>query len=168
MPLLKKYETIVIVKTELSQEAQKKFRERFLALVDKHGGREIRFEVWGKRKLAYSIKNNSKGIYYCIVYLSDNKFVSEFTRVLKITDYVLRFMTVNLLDNVDPETYDFEREKGEEDPFARIAEEQEVVEQEKFHGWDSEYADYEPGFDSGDDYAGREENGGGSRNKEEK
>lgn len=153
MPLLRKYETVVIVKTNLSQEAQRKFREKFLALLDKHGGREVRFEVWGKRKLAYPIKNNVKGIYYYIIYLSDNRFVNEFSRILKITDYILRFMTVKLLDNVDPNTYDFEKEKGEEDPFARIAEEQEVVEQEKFHGWDSEFADYEPDIESGDDYS---------------
>lgn len=111
---LRHYETVYIVRTDVGDDVTTKLRDRMKEIVEAHSGREIKHETWGKRKLAYEIDKNGKGVYQYTQYLADNKCVAEMQRNLRISDAVLKFMTVLLGVDMDPETFDYEavRAKG--------------------------------------------------------
>jgi small subunit ribosomal protein S6 len=108
---LRKYETVVVTKTDAGHEAQRKLYEKVTDLMAKNGARHTRFELWGKRRLAYPIAKSTKGIYLYYVYLASGDFVKDLHRTLKLSNIVLRYLSVQLASDIDPETYDFEKEK---------------------------------------------------------
>lgn len=107
----RKYETVVVTRHDAGHEAQRKLHQRITELMEKEGARPVRFEFWGKRRLAYPIAKATKGIYMYHVYLADGDFVKKLTRTLQLSQVVLRYLTVRLSDGVDPSTYDFEKEQ---------------------------------------------------------
>jgi len=107
---LRKYETIVVTRSDADHETQTALHEKINELMESSGARPIRFDFWGKRKLAYRIDKVSKGLYLYHLYLADNEFVIKLNRILKLSAIVLRYMTVKLEDEVDPETFDFANE----------------------------------------------------------
>lgn len=107
----RKYETVVVTRHDAGHEAQRKLHQRITELMEKEGARPIRFEFWGKRRLAYPIAKATKGLYMYHVYLADGEFVRKLTRSLQLSQIVLRYLTVRLSDAVDPSTYDFEKEQ---------------------------------------------------------
>jgi small subunit ribosomal protein S6 len=54
----------------------------------------VKIDEWGKRRLAYEIKDASDGVYYIWYFEATAKTLDEVTRVLGITDSVLRFMPI--------------------------------------------------------------------------
>jgi small subunit ribosomal protein S6 len=54
----------------------------------------VKIDEWGKRRLAYEIKDAPDGVYYILYFHATPKTLDEVTRVLGITDSVLRFMPV--------------------------------------------------------------------------
>ena len=53
-------------------------------------------DLWGIRSLAYRIKGQKQGIYYYIRFLATQGLVDELEKRLKITEPVLRYLTVKL------------------------------------------------------------------------
>jgi small subunit ribosomal protein S6 len=51
-------------------------------------------DEWGKRRLAYLINDEEEGFYVLYNFVSGPEFPAELERVSKITDGVLRSMTV--------------------------------------------------------------------------
>ncbi len=54
----------------------------------------MKIDEWGKRRLAYEIKDTMDGVYYIWYFEAASKTLDEVTRVLGITDSVLRFMPI--------------------------------------------------------------------------
>jgi len=54
----------------------------------------VKIDEWGKKRLAYEIKDALDGVYYVLYFEATPKTLDEVTRVLGITDSVLRFMAV--------------------------------------------------------------------------
>jgi len=54
----------------------------------------VKIDEWGKRRLAYEIKDALDGVYYIWYFQATVKTLNEVTRVLGITDSVLRFMPI--------------------------------------------------------------------------
>lgn len=54
----------------------------------------VKIDEWGKKRLAYEIKDALDGVYYVVYFEATPKTLDEVTRVLGITDSVLRFMAV--------------------------------------------------------------------------
>ena len=52
----------------------------------------MKIDEWGKRRLAYEIKDAQDGVYYIVYFEATTQTLEEVTRVLGITDAVLRFM----------------------------------------------------------------------------
>ncbi|GMV38939.1 MAG: hypothetical protein AMXMBFR64_06550 [Myxococcales bacterium] len=104
----RKYETVFIVRPELADEDSTKVWERVEGVLTRMGGREIKRETWGKRKLAYEVAKNKKGLYLYLRYLGANDLVLELERNLRLMDDVLKFQTVKLDDDISLDTFDFE------------------------------------------------------------
>ena len=61
-------------------------------LVDKSGGLWDLHDAWGRRKLAYEIGHKSDGSYHLLIFRSSPETLDEVSRVLKITDGVMRHL----------------------------------------------------------------------------
>ena len=90
---MRKYEVIFIVKP-MEEEATVSVIEKFKALIQNNGGTIDKEDRWGKKRLAYEIKDYTDG-YYCLFQVSATPAcVAECDRVMKITDDLLKHMIV--------------------------------------------------------------------------
>jgi small subunit ribosomal protein S6 len=64
----------------------------------------LKVENWGRRKLAYEVKKQLKGVYVFFNYLGGAGLVDEVERNLHLTDTVIRYYSVKAAENVDPAT----------------------------------------------------------------
>lgn len=96
------YETIFILQPNIDSDASEKAIARVLNAIEQGGGKLLKVESWGKRRLAYMIGKQRKGFYVYVRYLGYRGLVAEIERNLRMLDTVLRHMTVALAKNVDP------------------------------------------------------------------
>jgi ribosomal protein S6 len=89
--LTEKYESILVIAAELSEEAQRELIDRFANLIKENGTLES-VDEWGKRRLAYPINHKNDGIYTLYKFECKPDFPSELERVYGITDGVIRFL----------------------------------------------------------------------------
>jgi small subunit ribosomal protein S6 len=87
------YETLMVIHPERGPRA-KEFIERFQKVIEGHSGAAVRVEEWGLRDLAYRIEKQSKGYYALFQYQGTGQTVLELERNLKLTDGILRYLTV--------------------------------------------------------------------------
>ena len=88
-----KYEAVLIFSVKNGDEAVTALVEKFKALIEANGTVES-VDEWGKRRLAYLIDDEPEGYYAIYTFDATPEFPVEFERVAKITDGVLRVMTV--------------------------------------------------------------------------
>ena len=66
--------------------------DRIKEIITGDEGVIVKVDEWGKRRLAYEIKDALDGVYYILYFGATAKTLDEVTRVLGITDSVLRYM----------------------------------------------------------------------------
>lgn len=113
---MREYETIYLLKPDLSPEQVKTVQEKVAELVRKHQGHVLVQTDWGKRRLAYSIQKLKFAQYIYMLYLDSGAAVSEIERILKYDDRVIRFLTVKVKDKVNVEERLAEPVKAPEAP----------------------------------------------------
>ena len=101
---LREYETVFLIKPDLTDENLEKVKERVRGIVNREGGKLIRFTTWGKKKTMYPVARQPRAIYVHASYLGQSTLVHEIERNLRNFDEVSRFLSVRLADDVDPET----------------------------------------------------------------
>ena len=101
---LREYETVFLVKPDLTDDVVDKVKDRVRGIVTREGGKMIRFTVWGKKKTAYAIAKQPRAIYVHSHYLGNSGLVAEIERNLRNFDEVTRFLSVKIADEIDPET----------------------------------------------------------------
>jgi len=97
---LREYETTFIVQPEISDEGREALNQKLDAALEKQGSIRLMMDDVGKRKLAYEIKKFQKGHYATLTYLDDGRAVKEIERLLRLEESVLRFLTVQVADEV--------------------------------------------------------------------
>jgi small subunit ribosomal protein S6 len=103
MELLREYETVYIIRPDLPDEEVEKITNRIKGVLQTNGCKITKYITWGKRKLAYEIEKQNNGVYYHLTYLAPAKAIHEFERNLRLMDVIMRFLTVRLDDDVDPD-----------------------------------------------------------------
>ncbi len=88
-----KYETMLITSSALDEEASTALVGKFKSMIEENGTIDS-VDEWGKRRLAYPINDEVEGVYTVIQFTSNPEFPAELERVYKITDGVLRFLTL--------------------------------------------------------------------------
>jgi small subunit ribosomal protein S6 len=88
------YEILLMFDPELPEERQSEIVERTRELVQRSGGTVEGHDVWGRRKLAYEIDHKTDGIYHLLTFTAETETLEEISRVLKITDGVMRHLAV--------------------------------------------------------------------------
>jgi small subunit ribosomal protein S6 len=100
---MNKYETVFIIDADTAEADEQAIVERIRSLTSQHGGRLLAFDDWGMRKFAYEIRKKKQGHYIRIEYGGTGELVHAIERFFRMDYRVLKFMTVNLEKNVDPE-----------------------------------------------------------------
>src|SRR6476620_6817248 len=81
--LLREYETIFLVKPDLTDDNVDKVKERVRGIVSREGGKVIKFTVWGKKKTLYPIAKQPRAIYVHANFLGSSGLVAEVERNLR-------------------------------------------------------------------------------------
>ena len=112
----KEYETIYILRSDVDADTAEKVQARVAEVVGRDSGKLVKVEAWGRRKLAYPVAKQKKGVYVYVKYVGRGGLVQELERNLKLQDVVLKFQTVQTQDEVDvaavtvdPEEVKFQR-----------------------------------------------------------
>ena len=87
------YETMLVFSVANGDEAVTALVEKFKALIEANGTIDS-VDEWGKRKLAYPINYETEGYYMLVNFTSEPEFPAELDRIVKITEGVLRALTV--------------------------------------------------------------------------
>jgi small subunit ribosomal protein S6 len=96
------YEIMLLIEPEAAEERHREIIERIQQIVEKGGGSWKAVEPWGRRKLAYEIRHMGEAWYYVLTFDAEAPVLQEITRVLAITDGVLRFMATNRIPGSSP------------------------------------------------------------------
>ena len=86
------YETLFVLSGNLAEDAYVALKDKFVALINENAS-DVNVNEWGKRRLAYPINYITEGYYVLATFKSEPNFPKELTRVLGITEGVLRYMT---------------------------------------------------------------------------
>ena len=98
---MRRYETIFILRSDLGENQVKDSIKRFEGLVATGGGEMLETDEWGFRELAYRIHNERRGYYVRLDYAATGPVMNEVERNLKLSDSVLRYLSVLLDPEVD-------------------------------------------------------------------
>jgi small subunit ribosomal protein S6 len=90
------YENFVILNASLSDEEITAAVSRIKDLVITAGGEVIRADHWGRRKLSYEIKKQTKGFYVLFVYKAPAATIKKLEELYKVFDPVIKFMVIKL------------------------------------------------------------------------
>lgn len=101
---MRRYETTFIIDPDLPQDGRVQVIEKIKTLIEKEKGIIVDVEEWGQRKLAYEIGKKLRGYYLCINYCGSPKLVEELERTSRLDDKIMKYMTIMIQDNVNPET----------------------------------------------------------------
>jgi small subunit ribosomal protein S6 len=98
----REYETIYILRPDSTSDVIAQVNQKVRGVIEAGGGTLLKIDNWGKRKLAYEVKKQLKGIYLFFSYLGTAGLVEEVERNLRLTDSVIRYYSVKMAENVDP------------------------------------------------------------------
>ena len=99
--LVREYETIYLLRAETPDDQVEEIKERLRGVVQRQGGKVIRFTNQGKRKTAFPVAKNQKALYMHCLYIGRPGLVGEFERNIKMIDSVTKFQSVKIAEDVD-------------------------------------------------------------------
>ena len=112
----KEYETIYVLRSDVDADTAEKVQARVAEVVGRDSGKLVKVEAWGRRKLAYPVAKQKRGVYVYVKYVGRGGLVQELERNLKLQDTVLKFQTIQTNEEVDlaaltidPEEVKFQR-----------------------------------------------------------
>ena len=91
--IMNKYESVIIINPTVEEQTIKSLIAKFSDLINSDGKLE-KVDELGKKRLAYEVKKNTEG-YYAVYYFEANpSLIAELERNYRITDEVIKFMTI--------------------------------------------------------------------------
>ena len=90
------YEELFILRPDAPEEEIDQLIEQLTALIAGNGGNVDKAEKWGVRKLAYRVQKRNEGFYVLLQFVAKPETVREIERRLRVTDSVVKFLTVRV------------------------------------------------------------------------
>jgi small subunit ribosomal protein S6 len=103
------YEILFIADANLGEPEVDALADQVQGFVEQAGGKLQKVEKWGKKRLAYDVGRHREGSYVLQVVEGGGGLIKEVERRLKVTDGIVRFLTVR----VDEELRKAERRKAQ-------------------------------------------------------
>jgi small subunit ribosomal protein S6 len=88
------YETMYILRPDLNDEIVDATIGKYQTMLKDQGASILETQHRGKRRLAYEIDRNREGIYIQMNYTGPGEIVAPLERAMRLSDDVIRFLTV--------------------------------------------------------------------------
>ncbi|TEU04743.1 MAG: 30S ribosomal protein S6 [Dehalococcoidia bacterium] len=95
---LRDYELVVIISPSVADEEIAATMEKINQFIIERGGSTTEVNQWGRRKLAYPIRDFMEGNYVLTQFRMDPKLTAELEASLGLSDEILRHLLVRLSD----------------------------------------------------------------------
>lgn len=114
---MNKYETIVIIDPNVENDIVDKIVSDVHELIsgDGSGGFVTKTDNWGKKKLAYDVGANKEGTYVLVNYETIPQQVQRLERYCKLSELVIKSMTVRAEDLPEPRQREMTRPNRDDD-----------------------------------------------------
>ena len=91
-----KYEVMFIIRPDTAEDEVEKIVSQMEGFVTGAGGKMVKVEKLGRRKMAYRIQRQREGFYVLFVLEGPPSTVNELERRMRVTDSVIKFLTVRV------------------------------------------------------------------------
>src|SRR5215470_19934456 len=91
---LRTYEVAFIAAPNTADDDLSKLNSQIEQIIADRGGKITKIDNWGRRKLAYRIGKFDEGVYTFVHLEGSGKEIAEVERRLRVTDFVIRYLTV--------------------------------------------------------------------------
>ena len=93
MPL---YEHVFMARQDVTSQQVEQMVDQYRGVIEQNGGKIEKTEMWGVKSLAFRIKKNRKAHFTLFNLDAPPTAVAEMERQMRISEDVLRFMTVRV------------------------------------------------------------------------
>jgi len=93
---MRNYEIMFIVRPDVADEDTDKLIAQMEGVVAGAGGKMEKVEKMGRRRLAYRVQRQREGFYVLFKLQGNGDTIKEFERRLKVTDTVIKYLTVRM------------------------------------------------------------------------
>jgi small subunit ribosomal protein S6 len=107
------YEATFVMRQDVSSQDVGDITDKLVENLESNGGKLIKKEYWGLRRLAYNVRKNYKGHYVLLGIEADNNALNEWERICKTNESIIKHMYIKV-DEVDVEPSIIMREVVEE------------------------------------------------------
>jgi small subunit ribosomal protein S6 len=90
------YEHVFLARQDVTAQQVETMTETYKSVIEAKGGSVTKVEYWGLKSLAFRIKKNRKAHYALFNISGPAAAVSEMERQMRISEDILRFMTVRV------------------------------------------------------------------------
>jgi small subunit ribosomal protein S6 len=94
---MRRYEAVFVLAPTLTDEEVDQAIDLFKRTAEDKGAEIVSIDKWGRRRLAFPVEKHTEGVY--IIFTLDEPAavaVNELERRFKVTDSVIRFLTVRI------------------------------------------------------------------------
>jgi small subunit ribosomal protein S6 len=91
---LRTYEISYIAAPNVAEDDLTKLTTQLEHIITERGGKITKIDNWGRRKLAYRIGKFDEGLYTFLFIEGSGQEIAEVERRLRVTDFIVRHMTV--------------------------------------------------------------------------
>jgi len=91
-----RYEIIFIIKSTIADEEVSKIIDKVRSAIERGGGEIEWVENMGRKKLAYEVKKEKKGVYMLIHFKGKGNIVFDVERTCRLEETIIKFMTIKL------------------------------------------------------------------------
>lgn len=92
--MIRNYEMMYILNPRLDEESQKSLQNRIKETIGSIGGTVDNTENLGRKRLAYPIQKSNDGVYVLSHFKADSRQLKELTRVMNISEGLLRHIVI--------------------------------------------------------------------------
>ncbi len=92
--MARQYESLILFHPTTTDEKVGEVVDRLKELIERAGGRFHRSENWGRRKLAYEVGREKKGLYLLLAFEGQRTVIPDLMRSCELEEAILKHMTV--------------------------------------------------------------------------
>ena len=96
---MRDYELMCVLNPELNEAGLEAQNERLTTMVTGRGGEVVSMEPWGRRRLAYQVKNYREGIFILTRFKMAPADAETLERTLQLNEAVIRHLIVRPPDS---------------------------------------------------------------------
>jgi len=99
---MRKYEALLLLSPELATDNRQEIIENLKGVLERQNATILLVDEWGMRDLAYPVQKKSRGHFTRFEFAAPATAIAEFERIVRITDGIMKFITVKLADKFVP------------------------------------------------------------------